>query len=115
MLITLLFSFLASIEFVNTRQSTPEFFVGVEMAYANATFGDVKDLVDKVKNYTNLFVIGSPEISFNQTLLNATCDYIYDAGLSFIVFFSDPYTRYNYHPIIWIMKAKEKYGDRFLG
>ena len=105
--------FLAIGWFNNARQLIPEFFVGVEFAYGNVS--DLKDLVDKVKNYTNLFVIGSPEISFNQTLLNATCDYVYDAGLSFIVFFSDPYTRYNYHPIIWIMKAKEKYGDRFLG
>src|SRR3990170_9100654 len=89
MLIILLVSVFAGFEFLGTRQSKPEFFVGVEMAYANATFGDVKDLVDKVKDYTNLFVIGSPEISLNQTLLNMTCDYIADAGLYFIILFTD--------------------------
>jgi hypothetical protein len=103
-------SFFVAIEwFKDERQSMPEFFVGVEFAYGNVN--ECKDLVDKVKNYTNLFVVGSPEISFNETLLNATCDYVYDAGLSFIVFFGSPFTGYNYTT----MKAKEKYGDRFLG
>ena len=113
MLVILLVSVFASFEFLIARQSTPEFFVGVEMAYANATFNDVKDLVDKVKDYTNLFVIGSPEISLNQTLLNMTSDYIFNAGLSFIILFTDT-TMYDYVPYVWIMKAKQKYGERFL-
>ena len=100
--------------FNNYRHSTPEFFVGVECAYGNVR--DLKDLVDKVKTYTNLFVIGSLEISFNQTALNETCDYIYDAGLYFIVFFTSPLDpKYGYNPYVWILKAKQKYGDKFLG
>jgi hypothetical protein len=98
--------------FNNERQSIPEFFVGVEFAYGNAS--DYKELVAKVRNYTNLFVVGSPEISLNQTLLNATCDYLYDAGLSFIVLFTGP-IKYDYEPHVWIIKARQKYGDRFLG
>jgi hypothetical protein len=39
-----------------------------------------------VKNYTNLFVIGSLEMSFNQTALNEACDYVVDSGLQLIVF-----------------------------
>jgi len=98
--------------FENERQSIPEFFVGVEFAYGSV--GDCKELVDKVKDYTNLFVLGSPEITFNQTWLNATCDYIYNAGLSFIVLFTSP-VEYEYHyPYVWIIKARQKYGDRFL-
>ena len=114
-MIILLVSVFASIEFLNTRQSTPKFFVGVEMAYANATFNDVKDLVDKVKDYTNLFVIGSPGISLNQTLLNMTSDYIFNAGLYFIVLFTDT-QQYDLDskPKDWIPKAKEKYGEKFL-
>jgi hypothetical protein len=85
------------------------------MAYANVTFNDVKTLVDEVKGYTNLFVIGSPEISMNQTLLNMTCDYISNAGLHFVILFTDT-TRYNLEnsPRVWIPMAKEKYGDKFL-
>jgi hypothetical protein len=115
LLIILLVSVFASFEILNARQSAPEFFVGVEMAYANATFGDVKDLVDKVKDYTNLFVIGSPEISLNQTLLNITCDYVFDAGLNFIVLFTDTQQyALGSAPKDWIPKATQKYGDKFL-
>ncbi len=101
-------------ETVNQEQLSHRFFLGVEMAYANATFNDVKELVDKVKDYTNLFVIGSPEISLNQSLLNMTCDYIYNAGLHFIVLFTDT-TQYSLDnlPFEWIPIAKQKYGDKF--
>jgi hypothetical protein len=93
--------------------SNPEFFVGVEFAYSG-NVSDVKSLVDKVKDYTNLFVIGSIEISFNQTVLNEACDYIVDSGLHLIVFFTDSEV-YNYTIFNWMVEAKQKYGDMFLG
>ncbi len=103
-----------AIHWLEDRQlSIPDFFVGVEFAYGSVS--DCRDLVDKVKNYTNLLVVGSPEISFNQTWLNATCDYIYNAGLSFIVLFTSPIEYEYYYPYVWIIKARQKYGDRFLG
>jgi hypothetical protein len=108
----ILVSLFAINEWFSIHQSTPEFFVGVEFAYGNAN--ELKDLVDKVKNYTNLFVIGSLEISFNQTALNETCDYIHNAGLHFIVLFTST-IKYVYTPFVWVMKAKQKYGDSFLG
>ena len=98
--------------------STPKFFVGVEFAYNNVE--NCKALVDRVKNFTNLFVVGSLETTLDESNLNEVCDYVYDAGLYFFVFFISPmnetmYYRYNYYPHIWILEAKEKYGDRFLG
>ena len=116
MLIAVLLStlFLAIEMFIiNEQPSVPEFFVGVEFAYNNVD--DCKDLIDKVKNYTNLFVVDTLEITLNETRLNEVCDYVYDAGLFFLVFFISPGRGYNYTPYVWIMKAKEKYGDRFLG
>ena len=105
----------------------PDFFVGVEFAYSN-NVGDLKDLVDKVKDYTNLFVLGAVEMTFNKTALDEACDYIYDAGLYFIVLFTDTdtYRRgpnstaiepkvWIYQPIIWIYEARQKYGDKFWG
>ena len=95
--------------------SDPEFFVGVEFAY-NDNVSDLKNLVDKVKNYTNLFVIGSIEISFNQTALNEACDYVVDSGFHLIVFFTDSDNEmYNYTIFDWMVEAKQKYGDMFLG
>lgn len=105
--------FVAIEQFNDSRQSIPKFFVGVELAYGEIS--DYKDLVDKVKNYTNLFVIGSPEISFNQTLLNATCDYIHDSGLYFIVLFTATPNYTTHIPYVWIIKARQKYGEKFLG
>jgi len=100
-----------------------QFYVGVEFAYSNQ-FGDLKALVDKVKDYTNLFVIGSIGISFNRSVLDRSCDYINASGLNFIVFFtsftspdynssggwSDSYTTFN-----WMLDAPGKYGNKFLG
>lgn len=106
-------SLFAAFEFFSDgRQSTSEFFVGVELAYGNVH--DCEDLVDKVKDYTNLFVVGSLEISMNQSMLDATCDYVHEAGLSFIVLFTDP-TMYSYNTYVWIIKARQKYGEEFLG
>jgi hypothetical protein len=93
-------------------QPPPQCYVGVEYAYSGAE--DLKLLVDKVKDFTNLFVIGVPEISLDQKTLNATCDYIYAAGLHFIILFTSS-TSYDYVPYVWIIKAREKYGERFLG
>ena len=104
------------------QKTKPKFYVGVEFAYAydNTTSMEsfveqLRGLVDKVKDYTNLFVIGSPDITFNQTALNESCDYITKAGLNFVVLFTDQtkYTEDN-DPFLWIQQAPQKYGDKFL-
>ena len=106
-------SIIATIEWLGSVHSDPDFFVGVEFAYSD-DINDLKDLVDKVKNYTNLFVIGALEISFNQTVLNEACDYVKASGLHLIVFFTDSQT-YDYTTFNWMVEAKQKYGDLFLG
>ncbi|HDQ05913.1 MAG TPA: hypothetical protein ENN36_04210 [Candidatus Bathyarchaeota archaeon] len=106
------------------QQSGPEFFVGVEYAIDNHSVEGCKQLVDRVKNFTNLFVVDSVGITFDKNNLNEVCDYVYDSGLYFMVFFislhyqqedGDLVFRYNYYPHMWIAEAKEKYGDKFLG
>ncbi len=97
-----------------------DFFVGVEFAYnedagdAEALVNDLKALVDEVKDYTNMFVVGSIEISFNQTALDEACDYVVDSGLHLIVFLTDS-EDYSYNIFDWGAEAKQKYGDMFLG
>lgn len=71
-------------------------------------------LVDKVKDYTNLFVMGSVGLTFNQTALTEACDYIFNAKLNFIVLFTG-LEKYSYDITVWMQDAKSKYGDRFLG
>ena len=113
LIVVLSVSIIAAIEWLGSVHLTSEFFVGVEFAYSG-NISDLKDLVDKVKNYTNLFVIGSLEISFNQTALDEACDYVVDAGLYLIVLFTDS-EMYSYPIFDWMVEAKQKYGDKFLG
>ena len=98
---------------LSSVDSTSEFFVGVEFAYSGDV-NEMKALVDNVKDYTNLFVIGAIEISFNQTALNEACDYVVDSGLHLIVLFTDS-KMYNYTIFDWMVEAKQKYGDMLLG
>jgi hypothetical protein len=107
-------SVFAALQLIKAPAETPEFYVGVEVAYANANASDVKVMVDRVKNYTNLIVIGAPEISINETALNETCDYIYDAGLHFIVLITKR-EAYTYDTFSWMFEAQQKYGKMFLG
>ncbi len=123
--------FLVSLNVVIEEQnSVPEFFVGVEYAIDNHSVEGCKQLVDRVKNFTNLFVVDSIGITFDKNNLTNVCDYIYESGLYFMVFFislheerecippegnTELVFRYNYYPHIWIAEAKEKYGDKFLG
>ena len=97
------------------------FYVGVEYAYGNQ-FSQVKSLVDKVKNYTNFFVIGTPSLTFNRTALDQSCDYLYNSKLNFIVLITS-FPMYNdsngYPPnnnvFDWIGNATLKYGSQFFG
>jgi hypothetical protein len=94
---------------------TPTFYLGVEVAYGD--LGDLKALVVEVKNYTNLILLGLPETSINRTLLDESCDYIYQSDLHFIVLFTKLSQYQNWTdstPAQWVTAAKEKYGDKFI-
>ncbi len=90
-----------------------EFYFGV--SYGGQTVQEAKVLIDKVKNYTNFFIIGSYDLSTNETALNEVCGYAAQADLKFIVFF-DFISRiaYPWHQT-WLDNAKERWGDKFFG
>jgi hypothetical protein len=85
--------------------------VGVDAAYDSLE--EIKTLVDAASPYTNLFVIGSSGITYNVTKLDDACQYVYDKGLSFILFTEDP-TKDPFRSQ-WLEAAKNKWGDKFLG
>jgi hypothetical protein len=95
--------------------SNEEFFFGV--TYGSNTSSEAKLLIDKVKEYTNLFIIDSWDISTNETALNEICNYAVDAGMSVIVYFD--YVFFNVEQWLWLRTwletAKERWGDQFLG
>jgi parallel beta-helix repeat protein len=99
-----------------TTGSSKPFYVGIETGW-NSTLTDCEALIDKVKNYTNLFIIASPLIISNETLLDQTCDYAYSAGMYFMpVYYQQLNTgAFCYTPSLWFTAAKERYGDHLLG
>jgi len=108
-----------ALNWFSNQPQTRHFYVGVEYAYGNnqtgqAQVSQVQALVDKVKDYTNLFVIGSVGLTFDRTALTQACDYIIDAKLNLIVLFTG-LTEYTYITTAWMTEAKAKYGEKFLG
>ncbi len=113
-------SLFLTVNVFSKQTSTRPFYVGVEFAYGNQ-FSQLKALVDQVKNYTNLFVIGSVTLTFNRTALDESCDYLFNSGLNFIVLITS-YPMYNSSNgwpdntlFEWMYNATQKYGDRLLG
>jgi hypothetical protein len=90
--------------------SDQEFYVGV--TYCGDTVAGAEQLIDKVKNYTNLFVLQSGTLLRNVEAINAIGDYAVNAGLHYIAYFGTDSA--------WVMKTwRESYngswGDNFLG
>jgi hypothetical protein len=98
----------------NENQVTrDEFYFGV--THGSNSTREAKLMIDKVKDYANLFVVDSWDISINETALNEVCDYAVDAGMSVIVYFDFlPFETYPWLPN-WLETTKERWGDQFLG
>ena len=96
-----------------SEKSNDDFFFGV--SFGLNTTSEAKLLIDKVKGYTNLFVINSWEISINETALNEICEYAVNAKMHVIVFFDFiSHTAYPWH-LTWLDTARERWGSNFLG
>jgi hypothetical protein len=97
----------------NKIKTKDSFFFGV--SFGGNTTSQAKLLIDKVKGYTNFFLINNWDISTNKTALNEICEYAYNADLHFIVFFD--YISYYTHPwhVPWMDTAIERWGSKFLG
>ncbi len=111
---------ISSFTFIYLQETSREATVEADEFYFGVSFGgqtapQAKSLIDKTRNYTNLFIINSYDISTNETALNEVCDYTAQADLNFIVYF-DFISRvaYPWHQT-WLDAAKNRWGDRFLG
>jgi hypothetical protein len=94
-------------------------YIGV--AFGGNTVEEAKAIIDRTKNFTNLFILQSgPIIIDNQSATTEICDYATAQGLNVIVYFND------FAPNIlaqrnltwrldWVEDAKTAYGNQFLG
>lgn len=100
---------LTNYDFSATNEN-PHAYVGI--AYCGDTVDQGKQLIDKVKDYTNLFVLQSGLLQRDLKSVDELGDYAVDAGMYFLpyfgVFIQDSFSG-------WLESAKEKWGDRFLG
>ncbi|MCW4045027.1 MAG: hypothetical protein NWE94_05865, partial [Candidatus Bathyarchaeota archaeon] len=120
------------VQYHNWSEASAEaFFFGV--ACGSNTTREAKLLVDKVKDFTNLFVVNSWDIATNETALTEICQYAVDAKMSVIVYFdfifynvssnigsfynATTWEEYGVTPwhIPWLNKARETWGSQFLG
>ena len=90
-----------------------KFYVGV--TYCGNNFEDAKVLIDKVKDYTNLFVVQSDSFQWNDTKLEKACDYAVNSGLDIIVYFGYNSPTPTSNATEFINTAPERYGSHFLG
>ena len=90
-----------------------DFFFGV--SFGGNTTRQAKLLIDKVKDYTNFFLISNWDISLNETALNEISQYAVDANLSIMVYFD--FIPYQTYPWIqeYLTTAKQRWGDQFIG
>ena len=119
LIVLIALSLFYAVNWFSNKTAGRQFYVGVEYAYgenqtAQVELSQIQALVDKVKDYTNLFVIGSLGLTFNETALTQACDYVFQAKLNFIVLFTG-LDQYSYNITQWMVDAKARYGEQFLG
>jgi hypothetical protein len=85
-------------------------YVGV--AYCGNSVEEGKLLIDKVKHYTNLFVLQSGQLQRNFELVDELGDYAVSSGLYFLPYFGT-YIESTFSP--WLETAKQRWGTHFLG
>ncbi len=108
-LLATLVIFIGTTNFGEAEQQK-QFLVGV--TYGGNNVQDAKTLIDKVANYTNLFVLQSGSLKNNATAVNEVGDYAVTKGLHFAAYFD---TAAGPGGAVWVGTAEQRWGDMFAG
>jgi hypothetical protein len=86
----------------------------VGVSFCGNTTAQAILLIDRVKNFTNLFVVQSGPASVNESSMNEIVNYAVAAKLDVIVYFGffNPIQPWQ---LSWLDYAKQTWGSRFLG
>ena len=95
---------------LNPSSDTETFYVGVTFCGESAE--EAKLLIDRVKDYTNLFVLQSGPLQIAPDNITEIVDYAVSSGMYFMVFFGDNSQE---ELDAWLKTGKDQWGDRFLG
>ena len=113
LIVTVLVGLIAVIGYTSlSKKYDSPFYVGVTFGGDNSV--EAKLLIDRVKGYTNLFVVSSGPLQNNLTELENTCDYAVKSGLDIIVYFGS-YEMQRNTTAAFIDTAQQQWGNHFLG
>jgi hypothetical protein len=92
------------------NSENPQAYVGV--AYCGNTVSDGKMMIDKIKGYTNLFVLQSGLLQRDLKSVDELGDYAVSAGMYFLPYFG---TIVQSSFSVWLESAKQKWGTHLIG
>jgi hypothetical protein len=105
-----LIAFISYTNFTENNKEQEPFYIGVSFGGNNVQ--DAETLIDKVANYTNLFVLQSGLLKGDASAVNEIGDYAVSRGLHFAAYFDVLSPAQN---ALWIGSAKHRWGDMFVG
>jgi len=96
--------------YVHPAKEASDVFVGI---YAGSTeLEDLQALANEVKDYTNLFIVGSLAITLDYDKLTQICQQLNSYDLNFMIF-EHPHEDMPF--ALWVSEAKQKWNQNFLG
>ncbi len=105
-------AFVATEKYYLTSETAKKpFYVGV--TYCGGSVAEAEQLIDKVKGYTNLFVLDSGSLMNDSAALNQICGYAVDSGLNVMVFFAENVPSVDLAS--FVKTAQAQWGSHFLG
>jgi hypothetical protein len=115
LILIVLVSAFAAISFNNAtskhEMNNKPFYVGV--TYCGNSAMEAQELIDKVKNYTNLFVLQSGALMLNFTATEQICDYAIISGLNIILCYTTNCLGNNLDS--FLNEAQSRWGSHYLG
>ena len=112
----LIVGLIASTNYVVFNQRAEPFYVGV--TYCGNSVQEAKELIDKVKDYTNLFVLQSGPFMSNTEVMEEIGDYAVASNLSYAVSGSTKNVGRglnNEMLVSWLVEVKNRWGEQFIG